>query len=243
MSNDPNLPEPDFIQITEDYLIVNKSAGVLTQAPPGVDSIELRIRQWKAKQTGEPHPYVGVPHRLDRPVSGIMVFGQTPKATRRLGEQFQSREVKKFYWAIVSGNVPDDLGTWTDFMRKVPDAPRSEVVGADHPDAQIAILNFRVLGRTYEHTWLRIDLETGRTHQIRLQCANRGYPVVGDDLYGSLELFGPQTVDLRARTIALHSRRLTFYEHRNRRTVDFTAQVPPSWQDPLSNFPEFVEMD
>ncbi len=237
-----HLPEPDFVHITEDYLVVNKDAGVLTQAPPGVDSMELRIRQWKTRQSTELHPYVGVPHRLDRPVSGIMVFGQTQKATRRLGEQFQNREVKKYYWAIVAGEVPDDVGTWTDFMRKVPAEPRSEIVASDHPDAQVAILNFRVLGRNDVHTLLRIELETGRTHQIRLQCSNRGHPILGDEHYDSQEPFGAQTVDLRARAIALHSRKISFYEHRHRRIVDFLAPVPISWNAPLSNFPEFVEM-
>lgn len=228
----------DILEATEDYCVLNKPGGVLTQGPPGVDSIELRLRRWRSEVTGEAHPYIGIPHRLDRPVSGVMVCGLTPKATQRLGEQFQSREVQKTYWGIVAGEVQPDLGRWTDFMRKVPDEARSEIVASEDAGAQIAILNFRVLrrggGAEGQCSWLQIDLETGRTHQIRLQAASRGYPLDGDELYGSQRAFGPSCVDTRERWIALHARQLKFYDHRRRERRTFSA-TPSSWWDEVLN--------
>ncbi|MBX3416758.1 MAG: RNA pseudouridine synthase [Pirellulaceae bacterium] len=232
----------EIIAETSDFWIVDKPGGILTQAPPGIDSLELRLRQWQTSQTGELRPYVGVPHRLDRPVSGVMVFSKKPKTTQRLGEQFQSREVEKFYWALVGGEISEDSGTWTDTMRKVPDEPRSEIVPPEHPDAQAAILHFQVLARASGLSLLQINLETGRTHQIRLQCAARNCPIFGDSQYGSTVEFGPATVDLRARVIGLHARSLSFFDHRQGQRVEFVAKLPDYWNRPLLNLPEFVEI-
>ena len=118
--------------------------------------------------------------------------------------------VRKVYWTLVEGHVADEQGVWRDFVRKVPDEPRAEIVDRQHPAARLAVLNFRVLQRFAAATWLEIELETGRTHQIRLQAAARGFPVVGDSQYGAKESFGPLTEDLRERWIALHARSLSF---------------------------------
>ncbi len=199
----------EFLHSDDTFAALNKPGGVLTQAPPGIDSIEFRARRWRASQLGTPHPYVGLPHRLDRPASGVLVIGWTRNATKRVAEQFERRSVEKIYWCLVSGTVSEEVGQWTDWMRKIPDQAKSELVPADHPDAQLAVLQYRVLGRTQDQTWLGIVLETGRTHQIRVQCAARGHPILGDDLYGARHPFGPQTSDLRQRWIALHARQLT----------------------------------
>lgn len=233
----------ELIAESPDYWIVNKPGGLLTQAPPGIDSLELRLRQWQAKVTGETHPYVGVPHRLDRPVSGVMVFGRRPKTTRRLGDQFQSREVKKVYWALVAGEPEQTAGTWIDTMRKVPDEPRSEIVPPDHPEAQEAILHYQVLAAAGGDALLRIELETGRTHQIRVQCAAHGCAIVGDELYGSQRDFGPQTDDLRARVIGLHSRSLSFFDHRCGERVQFSAALPAYWRQAAPQLLDNLEVD
>lgn len=242
-----DLRGEDFLERRENWVAINKPGGVLTQAPPGIDSVELRVFRWRQQQAGaEPtSPYVGVPHRLDRPVSGVMLLGLTRNMTRRLSDLFQRREVSKYYWAVVEGEVPEDAGSWSDYMRKIPDEARSEVVTAEHPEAQIAILNYRVLGRADGLTWMRIDLETGRTHQIRLQAGSRGFPILGDALYGSTREFGPQTADLRERWIGLHARRLSFREPGGGggQLISAIAPLFACWQPLVDVFPRMLESD
>ena len=213
--------------------VVNKPGGVLTQAVPGVDSLEARIRQVLMRQSGKTtgDVYLGVPHRLDRPVSGVIVFARHVRATKRLSEQFEGRMVRKNYWALVEGEIPDEEGIWRDFMRKVPGEPRAEIVDRQHPEARLAMLNYRVLQRLKNATWLEIELHTGRTHQIRLQAAARGFPVVGDFQYGAQENFGPITEDPRERWIALHARSLAFRHPMNRLPVSVEAPLPAPWKE------------
>lgn len=212
--------------------VVDKPGGVLTQAVPGVDSLEVRIKTAIKRRLGktEGDVYLGVPHRLDRPASGVMVFARHVRATRRLAEQFEGRMVRKIYWTLVEGEIAEDHGVWRDFMRKVPNEPRAEIVDREHPDARLAVLNFRVRRRWDAMTWLEIELETGRMHQIRLQAATRGHPVVGDRQYGASSEFGPLTTDLRERWIALHARSIRFRHPMHREQVDVTAPLPEAWR-------------
>ncbi|MFN6111926.1 MAG: RluA family pseudouridine synthase [Planctomycetota bacterium] len=248
LPGDSSLRSEDLLCRRENWIAVNKPGGVLTQAPPGIDSVELRVYRWRQEQlTGgnSESNYVGVPHRLDRPVSGVMLLGLSRNMTRRLAELFQRREVTKRYWAVVEGEVAEDAGTWSDFMRKIPDEARSEIVSGDHPEAQLAVLNYRVLGRSPGRTWLRIELETGRTHQIRLQCSARGYPIVGDELYGARTVFGPQTTDLRERWIGLHARRLSFREPGGQagNLINLVAPLYIPWEPLIGNFPQMLELE
>src|SRR5688572_12903361 len=170
---------------------ISKPAGLATQAPSGIDSLESRLKAYLKERDQKPgNVYLGVPHRLDRPVSGAMVFGKHVRAARRLAEQFEARMVQKTYWACLEGNVSPESGTWTDFVRKVPGEPRAEIVAAEAEDARPAVLHYRTLGRSRHGAWLEIQLETGRMHQIRIQAAHRGHPVVGDTLYGAETRFG-----------------------------------------------------
>jgi 23S rRNA pseudouridine1911/1915/1917 synthase len=139
--------------------------------------------------------------------------------------------VQKLYWALVEGRVPEEQGTWRDFLRKVPDEPRAELVERSHPEARLATLHFRVLRQLDRLTWLEIELETGRMHQIRLQGASRGFPVAGDSQYGAQLPFGPQLDDWRARSIALHARQLRFRHPMTRASVDITAALPDCWSE------------
>src|SRR5688572_19667322 len=117
--------------------VVNKPGGILTQAVPGVDSLEVRIKADIKQREGktEGYVYLGVPHRLDRPVSGAIVVARHVRATRRLAEQFEGRMVRKIYWALLEGQVLEDQATWRDFMRKIPDVPQAEIVDRQHPEA------------------------------------------------------------------------------------------------------------
>lgn len=174
--------------------------------------------------------YLGVPHRLDRPVSGVLVLARHVRAARRLAEQFETRLVRKTYWAVVEGRIEPPAGTWTDFLCKVPDEPRVEVVEPDHPGARQAVLHYRVLIADDHSSWLEIELETGRMHQIRVQAASRSHPILGDFQYGAQTPFGPSTDDFRRRWIALHARSLEFRHPMTGQMVAQTAPLPPAWQ-------------
>lgn len=211
-------------------LVVNKPNCVLTQAPPGIDSLEWRIKlylQGQSKSVVE--PYLGVPHRLDRPVSGTMVFGKTKQAARGLAEVFQKKQVTKRYWALVAGAVLEPSGTWDDWMRKVDGESRSELVAADHPEAKDARLLFKRLGQNEAVTWLEIELLTGRSHQIRLQAGTRGHPIVGDFQYGSQLAYGKAVDDPRLQPIALHSRYLQLTHPVTRQQLTIEARPPTLW--------------
>ncbi len=212
-------------------LVVNKPSGILTQGPPHVPALDKEVRRYlAAKENGDRSIYLGVPHRLDRPVTGAIVFARHARATRRITEQFQARMVRKIYWACIEGHLKQAQGVLRDFMRKVPEEPRAEIVGPDHPDARPATLNYRVIGRTAWGDALEIELETGRMHQIRLQFGSRGHPVLGDSAYGSTIPLDETTVDLRLRPIALHARFLSYLQPMTYELIQVTAPLPAIWQ-------------
>jgi RluA family pseudouridine synthase len=211
--------------------MVLKPAGILTQAPPGIDNLETRIKEFLKRRDGRTgNIYLGVPHRLDRPATGAMVFAKHARATRRLADQFEARTVKKVYWALTQGRVTPDAGTWEDHVRKIHGHPQAEIVAPDQTGARSAILHYRTLGETPLGSWLDIELATGRTHQIRIQAASRGWPLLGDAQYGATEPFGEQYVDERLRAIALHSRILGFRHPVSHRPVEITAPLTTAWQ-------------
>lgn len=214
-------------------LVVNKPAGLLTQAPAGIDSLEVRIKDFYRRREGKPlgaEIYLGLPHRLDRPVSGAIVFARHVRAARKLAMQFENRTVSKLYWAMVDGVVTPDEGTWRDFLHKRHGMAQAEVVAADHPAAKHAVLHYRVRWQGEARAWLEIELETGRTHQIRVQAASRGHAVVGDSQYGSGQPFGDPELELRDRPIALHARQLAFRHPMTQEAVDVVAPLPSDWR-------------
>lgn len=211
-------------------LAVWKPPGISTQSPPGIESLEARIKQFLREREQKPgNVYLGVPHRMDRPVSGVLVFAKHVRAARRLSKQFERREVQKIYWACVAGEVMPPSGTWTDTMRKVPYEPRAEIVEATVEGARTAVLHYRALRQTALGSLLEVTLETGRMHQIRLQAATHGHPVLGDVQYGSSISFGTQHSDERSRTIALHGRSLSFQHPMTRTPVTVIAPLPRDW--------------
>ncbi len=213
-------------------IVVNKPTGLLTQAPAGIDSLETRVREYVAAReqiTG--NFYLGVPHRLDRPASGAVVLGRHAGATRRLARQFEERTVRKRYAALVHDADIPDQGTWIDHLRKIPGRSFVEVVADTHPAAKRAVLHYRVCTRRNGLLLLDVELETGRTHQIRVQAASRGMPILGDDQYGSPRPFGEPFADARERAIALHARHLEFEHPMTREQVGIDAEFPSIWED------------
>jgi 23S rRNA pseudouridine1911/1915/1917 synthase len=229
------LMEPPNTQLDVLYddgpcLVVNKPAGILTQAPAGIDSLEIRVKAfYKEREQTEGNVYLGLPHRLDRPVSGAIVFARHVRAARRLSDQFEQRTVSKVYWAVVEGDVEGDDGTWTDHLHKRHGMAQAIVVPADDERGKLAVMHWRVLNRLVNGTWLEVQLETGRTHQIRVQAASRGCPVLGDAQYGAKQPFGEQFDDERLRAIALHARQLGFNHPMSREPVDLIAPTPLTW--------------
>jgi 23S rRNA-/tRNA-specific pseudouridylate synthase len=191
-------------------LVVGKPPGLLTQAPAGIDSLEVRIKAFLRQ-------------RRDN-------FGLHRRATRRLTEQFEGRLVRKVYWACVEGQVAPAAGTWEDYILKVPGEPRAEIVPPGFPDGRRAALHYKTIGAGPWGTWLEIELETGRTHQIRLQAASRSYPLLGDTQYGSTTPFGLQYEDERLRGIALHARSLAFRHPVTKEAVSITAPLWDGWK-------------
>jgi 23S rRNA pseudouridine1911/1915/1917 synthase len=212
-------------------LVVNKTPGILTQAPAGSDSLEVRVKAfYREREAKEGNIYLGLPHRLDRPVSGAIVFARHVRAAQRLATQFENRTVTKVYWAVVEGDVHPDEGTWTDYLHKRHGMAQAIVVPEGDPRGKLAVMRYRVLARIEGvGTWLEVELETGRTHQIRVQAASRNHAVIGDAQYGSTIPFGEQFDDERLRAIALHARQLGFNHPMTNEPVDITAATPAAW--------------
>jgi 23S rRNA pseudouridine1911/1915/1917 synthase len=181
----------------------------------------------KQKYAKPGNVFLGVVSRLDAPVTGIVLFARTSKAAGRLSRIYRERSVVKEYWAVVSGAVDPDRSEWTDWVSKNERAHKMVVSVPTVPHAQEARLRYAVQRfitspGSKHRTLLKIELLTGRKHQIRVQMSHHGYPIVGDAKYGSRETF--------AGGIALHARRLAF-EHPVKKTlIDLTAPWPRSWR-------------
>lgn len=195
---------PSLEPLYEDnhLLILNKPAGLLTQ-PSGTDqdSLEQQAKAWIKTIYHKPgNVFLEAVHRLDRPVSGIVVFCKTSKALSRLNAAMRSKQTHKIYWAWVEGSPPKAEGELEHYL--LHDDFHARVVAEGYPEGKIARLRYRVLERKEQRTLVEIELETGRYHQIRLQMSAIGCPICGDQKYGSRFEYQPGA-------IALHHRSLT----------------------------------
>ncbi len=202
-------------------LVVNKPAGRLVQGDQtGRPTLLDDARAWIRREYQKPgNVYVGLVHRLDRPVSGVVVLARTSKAAARLSEQFRNRRPRKVYWALVEGRTPES-GEWIDQI--VRDGPRSRVVDAN--GGAEARLQFRRHGLGPTASRVEVDLHSGRHHQIRVQFAHRGHPVLGDRRYGAISTFVGDT-------IALHARTLVIAHPTTKEELTYSADLPSSWYD------------
>jgi 23S rRNA pseudouridine1911/1915/1917 synthase len=205
-------------------LAVYKPCGVVSaHFQGGAKTCDMLVREYlKAKYQKPGKVFLGVVHRLDRPVSGVLLFARTSKAAARLSEQFRLGTVEKTYWGIVEGEVANLAGSLEDWLRKDEERGRVEVVGADEPGARQALLHYERRSSRGGLSLLELRPQTGRTHQLRVQLAHHGHPIVGDAKYGSVTVF--------ERTIALHARSLTFLHPVRYEPVTLTAEPPASWQ-------------
>jgi 23S rRNA pseudouridine1911/1915/1917 synthase len=215
---------------------IAKPSGLATQAPPGIPSVEAWLRGLLPAGA-----YLGVPHRLDRAVSGVLLMATTPRAARQLSRQFERRQITKTYVAIVAAGavtkpVAGATDEWRDRIAKRPDVAQARVVAADDPAGREAVTIARTLGEVAPGQWL-VELApvTGRMHQLRVQAAVRGMPVFGDTLYGgpaigggpAVEQIGP--ADTRQQPIALHALSIRFRDPDADEEVAVTAALPPHW--------------
>jgi len=209
-------------------LALDKPAGLLSQGdktgePTLVDWAQGYLR----KRYNKPgNVYVGLVHRLDRPVSGVVLLARTSKAAARLAEQFKKGLVEKVYWAVVEGSVPGEEGEWVDWLAKDAARNKSEVVAAGAAGGREASVAFRVLERGGGKTLLELRPRTGRSHQLRVQVAARGFPIVGDKKYGA----GTRLLDADGRPrLALHALELRFEHPTRREAISVSAPVPAGW--------------
>jgi 23S rRNA pseudouridine1911/1915/1917 synthase len=203
-------------------LALSKPAGLATMGLRDSHATLLAAAKEYVKQAySKPgNVYLGVLSRLDAPVTGIVLFARTSKAAARLTEQFRERQVQKTYWALVEGHAPEE-GECVDWVIKDERHRRMHVASPGQAGAQEARLTFRRLALLSADSLLEITLETGRKHQIRLQLARRGHPIVGDLKYGSRRPF--------ARGIALHARRLVIEHPVRREPLAIVARLPDYW--------------
>ncbi|OQY29611.1 MAG: hypothetical protein B6244_03205 [Candidatus Cloacimonetes bacterium 4572_55] len=194
------LFESDILYIDNHLLVVNKHAGHPTQADISGDlDLLSEAKAYLKKRFDKPGDvFLGLVHRLDRPVSGAIIFARTSKAASRLFEQFQKRTVQKHYLTIVEGRCVG-AGIWKDYL--VKKQKRVKVSKPSHPRAKFAELKWETIGYQSSLSLLRIELTTGRPHQIRAQAAHRGFPIQGDLRYGAKRKFD-------GRNIGLHCYRL-----------------------------------
>jgi 23S rRNA pseudouridine1911/1915/1917 synthase len=217
---------PEFTVLFEDnhLLVVDKPAGLSTMgARAGTETLFQRAKDYIKRRYSKPgNVYLGVVSRLDRPVSGVVVFARTSKAAARLTEQFRRRRVEKTYWALIEGRIMPAQAVWEDYLRRDQREGRMQIAARNSAGAQSAVLAYRVLRRFADISLVEVNLHTGRKHQIRLQWAAHGHPLLGDRKYGSRREFSPG--------IALHARQLTLHHPVGDRLLTFTAPPPASWR-------------
>ncbi len=223
MRSPPRQPQLDVLYEDNHLLVVNKPAGLATMGLPAGQPTLLNVaKEYVARKYGKTgNVYLGITSRLDAPVTGVVVLARTSKAAARLTEQFRSQAVEKIYWAIVEGRPQPDQAVWSDYLADAPRYRSVVVVSADAPGAQLAVLEYRRLGRSGIDSLIEVRPQTGRKHQIRVQFAHRGHPLIGDIKYGSKRTF-PH--------VALHARMLVVAHPTREETMTFVAPAPETWK-------------
>lgn len=208
-------------------IIVNKDPGEIVQGDrTGDEPLVETLKRWIKTRYNKPgNVFCGVTHRIDRPTSGLVVFARTSKGLSRMNELFRRGDVSKTYWAIVTAKPPRAADTLTHYLTPVERNNKTYVSPHPAPNAQKAVLNYRLLASGERYHLLEIELLTGRKHQIRAQLAAIGCPIRGDLKYGAPRS-NPDG------SISLQSHRISFTHPVSGATVDVTAPVPHDnlWQ-------------
>jgi 23S rRNA pseudouridine1911/1915/1917 synthase len=202
-------------------IVVNKLPGQLVQPDnTGDDSLEEQIKLYlKFKYNKPGDAFLGVAHRIDRPVSGAVVFAKTSKALVRLNEMLKKHELKKTYWAIVKNPPPTEEDFVTNYLLRNGKQNKTQVYNMPVDDAQLAELSYKTIAHSDKYFLLEIDLHTGRHHQIRAQLAHMGCPIKGDVKYGDKRT-------LPDGSICLHARRVEFVHPVSKEAMNIKAPLP-----------------
>ncbi|WP_302458562.1 RNA pseudouridine synthase [Mediterranea massiliensis] len=202
-------------------IIVNKTASEIVQGDKTGDvPLSETVKQYLKEKYHKPgNVFIGVTHRLDRPVSGLVVFAKTSKALSRLNEMFKNSEVKKTYWAIVKQTPAETEGELVNYLVRNEKQNKSYAYDTEKPGSKKAVLHYRLIARSDNYSLLEVDLKTGRHHQIRCQLAKMGCPIKGDLKYG----FPRSNPD---GSICLHARHVRFVHPVSKELIDVVAPVP-----------------
>ena len=202
-------------------IIVNKRPSEIVQGDKtGDEPLSDTLKRYLKEKYAQPgNVFLGVTHRLDRPVSGLVVFAKTSKALSRLNEMFRAGEVKKTYWAIVKNCPPQEEGELVHYLVRNERQNKSYAYDKEVKGAKKAVLHYRLIGRSDNYYLLEVDLKTGRHHQIRCQLAKMGCPIKGDLKYG----FPRSNPD---GSICLHARCVRFVHPVSKEQVEVVAPVP-----------------
>ena len=216
------MTAPLIVLFEDNHLLaINKPAGVLVQGDETDDQplVEVCKEYIKKKYNKPGEVFLGVVHRLDRPVSGVVVFARTSKALSRMNELFRQRETEKVYWAITDHMPSPPEATLVHWLRKDEKKNRTTAFRKETEDAQQSELTYKLVSKGESNYLLEIRPITGRSHQIRVQLAMVGCPIVGDLKYGSTRATGDGS-------IALHARRLSFLHPVKKEKVVLQADIP-----------------
>ena len=206
----------------DNHLIaVNKTCREIFQGyKTGDTPLSEILKAWLKEKYAKPgNVFVGVAHRLDRPVSGLVLFAKTSKALARLNEMFRTGDIKKTYWAIVKNSPPTEEGTLEHWLVRNEKQNKSYAYTEEKPNSKKAILHYKLLARSDNYYLLEVDLKTGRHHQIRCQLAKMGCPIKGDLKYGSER-------SNKDGGISLHARKAQFIHPVSKEPVEIVASVP-----------------
>lgn len=233
--------EPLIVGRWAGVVAIAKPAGLPTQAPPGIESVESWVR---ANVPLARAGYLGVPHRLDRAVSGILLLAETPRAARQLSRQFERRQIAKRYVAVLAtggGTRPVAGALWEDDLLKVPDEPRARLAAPGEAGARRATTRVGAVEPVGEPAGsgpvvVILEPSTGRMHQLRVQSASRGHPVVGDELYGgpAIDVGAGAGGDRRSLPILLHAWDIVWRDPDSDAPRCARAELPATWPRPVA---------
>jgi len=247
--------KPEIIKETADYLVINKPAGLVVHGGPGIKGPTLadwlRKSYPKIKNVGDDPERPGIVHRLDKEVSGLMVIAKRQASFDSLKEQFQKKQIIKEYLALVYGRIAKDDGEINFPIRRAASghkmaalplmsqgliekdrlSSRDEGTNKALLSARTAITSFKIIKRFINYSWLRLNIKTGRTHQIRVHLSAYGHPLVGDDLYGTKKT-KVKNKKLDLKRIFLISVRLSFTDLEGEKQ-DFSIGLDPELENRL----------
>ena len=206
---------PDDILYEDNHLlVVDKHGGDLVQPDPSGESAwEDQIKAFLKARDGKPGDvFLGVVHRIDRPVSGAVLFAKTSKALVRLNEMIREGRIRKLYWALTENRPDAERGELRHYILRDGRTNRSKAYDAPRPEAKEGRLNYRVIGAGTHYTLLEVELLTGRHHQIRAQLSKIGCPIRGDLKYGARRSLPGGGISLHSRSVAFdHGQSVRFW--------------------------------